>query len=260
MTNNDVLAGLLVALRAHNKPLIVSRDSVHQWPDDLLDTLLELGFLTPIASAQSIECLTCENRCFMDVITLPHDNRAFIVCDDEVMQSQVGRIAIPLERLKQWHYSVKQLAQVIAELLGLKDTIKFSADQPIIKLGMLKGLKGRRWLTLNTLTLSLEVNKHTIAVDDVLYFEDGQLMIDHACIDGLLNSEPLNQGKAYIPSINKREAKKLETQAMYQDWKDAYIVVSQSHPDKSKSWCSLQIAKMDIAKDKDAETIRKNMI
>ena len=87
-----------------------------------------------------------------------------------------------------------------------------------------------------------------------------RLLIDVDCINDFLNREPLSQGKAYIPSISTREAKKLETLAMYQDWKDAYIVLNQSHPDKSKSWCSLQIAKMDIAKSKDAETIRKNMI
>jgi len=264
MTFNDVLLELLAHLRANNKDITIDGDAILQYPENLLNTLLQLGLLSPIAAAQSIECCACEKCCFMDVITLPHANpalsRAFIVCDDEVMHNQIGRVAIPVERLKQWQCSVKQLAQVIADLLGFKDKISFSANQSIIKLGMLKSLKGRRWVTLNTLTLSIEINKHAIAADDVLYFEGEQLLIDVDCINDLLNREPLSQGKAYIPSTNKRETKKLETQAMYQDWKDAYMVLSQSHSDKSKKWCSLQIAKMNIANGKDAETIRKNMI
>jgi len=56
---------------------------------------------------------------------------------------------------------------VLADLFGLKDKVKLTVDQSMIKLGMLKSLKGRRWVTLNTLILSLEINKHPIAVDDV---------------------------------------------------------------------------------------------
>jgi len=91
-------------------------------------------------------------------------------------------------------------------------------------------------------------------------FENEQLFIDSDCIDDLLNRPPLQQDKTYTPSTNKRDARKLETLAMYQDWKDAYLKLSKQHPDKSKTWCSIQIAKMDIARGKDSETIRKNRI
>jgi len=263
MTFNDVLLDVLVRLRAENKPILIDWDAVQYWSEPILDYFLELGLLSPASSAQSIGCISCENHCFMDVITLPHDDpalsRAFIVCDGENMQSQIGRVQIPLVRLQQWQSSVKQLARVIADLLAFKDKIEFSANQSTIKLGMLKSSKGRRWVSLNCVDLSLVINQHSVPVEDVLYFENEQLLIDSDCIDDLLNRETLIQGKAYKPSVNKREAKKLETQAMYQDWKDAYIVLSQSHPSKPKTWCSIQIAKMDIAKGKDSETIRKNM-
>jgi len=264
MTFNDVLLDILVRLRAENKPILISWDVVQHWSDNILDCFLQLGLLSRASSAQSIGCIACENHCFMDVITLPHDDpalsRAFIICDDANMQSQIGRVQIPLVRLQQWQSSVKQLASVIADLLGFKDKIEFSANQSIIKLGMLKSSKGRRWVSLNSAGLSLVINQHSVPVEDVLYFESEQLFIDHDCIDDLLNRAPLQQGKTYIPSTNDREAKKLETLAMYQDWKDAYMKLSKQHPDKSKTWCSIQIAKMDIAKGKDSETIRKNMI
>jgi hypothetical protein len=124
---------------------------------------------------------------------------------------------------------------------------------------MLKSLNGRRWVTLNSLTLLLEVNKHAIPIDEVLYFEDGHLFVDNNCIDDLLNRESLNQGKKYIPSTSKREDRKTKTQAMYQDWNDEYFHLQKSHPSKSKTWCSSQIAKMDISKGRDSETIRRNI-
>jgi hypothetical protein len=200
----------------------------------------------------------------MDVITLPANDpaltRAFVVCEDAEMQSQMGRITVPLVRLRQWQGSVKQLAKVIAEMLELKDKIQFSTHQAVINFGMLKGQNGRRHVSLNCADLSLEINQHTVPVGEVLYFDVKQLVIDRHKIYELLNSEVLSKGKKYTPSISKREARKLATQAMYQDWKDAYLSLIDEHPNKTDRWYATKIAKMEIAKNKDAETIRKNMV
>jgi hypothetical protein len=264
MTYNDILVDLLAhLLPAESKPIVIGWDSVQQWPEGALNAFLQLGILIPASAAQSIECHACDNHCYMDVINLTHDvalTRAFIVCDDADMQSQMGRVKIPLLRLQQWQASVKQLSQVIADLLGLKDKITFTANQAVIKLGMLKAEKGRRWVTLNSADLSLEINQRRRPVNELLYFDDQQLVIDRYSINFLLNSEPLTIGKKYTPSTTKREASKLETQAMYQDWQDAYIRLSREYPNKANTWYAAKIFKMDIAKGRDAETIRKNMI
>jgi isoleucyl-tRNA synthetase len=125
---------------------------------------------------------------------------------------------------------------------------------------MLKGEKGRRRVSLNSGDLSLEINQHTIPVDEVLYFEDKQLVIDRYKIDELLNSEALNKSKKYTPSTNKREDRKLATQALHQDWKDAYLTLSVEYPNKTNRWYAAKIAKMDIAKERSPGTIRKNMV
>ena len=264
MTYNDVLVELLAHLRAENKPIVVDWDSVQQWSDGALTTFLQLGLLVPASAAQSIECHACDNQCFMDVITIvnadPDLTRAFIVCDDADMQSQMGRVKIPLVRLQQWQGSVKQLSQVIADLLGLKDKITFTANQAVIKLGMLKAEKGRRWVTLNCSDLSLEINQRAIPIDELLYFDDQQLVIDQHCINDLLNSESLNSGKKYTPSTTQRETRKLGTQTMYQDWNDAYLRLKKQNPNKTNTWYATQISKMDIAKGRDVGTIRKNMV
>ncbi len=105
MTFNDVLLDILVRLRAENKPTLIGWDAVQHWSEPVLGCFLELGLLSPTSSAQSIECIACENHCFMDVITLPHNDpalsRAFIICDDAEMQSQIGRVKIPLLRLNE---------------------------------------------------------------------------------------------------------------------------------------------------------------
>jgi hypothetical protein len=264
MTDNDVLKELLAHLRAENKPIVIGWDAVQHWPDGALDRFLMLGLLVPAATAQSIECHACDNRCFMDVMTVTHNdpalNRAFVVCDDADMQGQMGRVKIPLIRLQQWQSSVKQFALAIAGLLGLKDKIAFTTNQAVIKLGMMTSSKGRRWVTLNCLELLLEINQNTLPIDELLYFDEQQLVIDQNAVAALLNSEPLSKGKKYTPSTSKREARKLETQSMYQDWKDEYLKLNGLPPNKPDTWYAAKIFKMEIAKGRDAETILKNMV
>jgi hypothetical protein len=62
-----------------------------------------------------------------------------------------------------------------------------------------------------------------------------------------------------LPSIDKREASKLKTQAMHQDWRGEYSKKLERHPTKGDVWISKQIAKMNIAQGRGAETIRRNM-
>lgn len=264
MTFNDVLLDYLAHLRAEKKAIKIGWDAVIEWPDGALDAFLQLGLLIPAPAAQSIECNGCEKHCFMDVITLPANDpaltRAFVVCEDAEMQSQMGRITVPLVRLRQWQGSVKLLAKVIMDLLELKDKITFLANQSVINLGMLKGEKGRRYVTLNLADLSLEINQHTVPIDEVLYFDVKQLVIDRYKIGELLNSEAISKGKKYTPSTSKREDRKLATQAMFQDWNDEYLRLEKENPQKNKTWCAKQIFKSDIAKGKSVEYIRKNMI
>ena len=263
MTFNDVLLALLEHMRATNKPVIINWDGIQQWPAGALDMLLQAGILTPASPATSLECQGCERHCFMDVLTQTNGNkapmRAFIVCDVPEMQDQMGRMQIPLGRLQQWQSNVKQLAKVIADLLQFTDNIEYKAGQKDIRLGMLKGLNGRRWVSMDVAHLSLEINQHTVPIDDILFFEDEQINIDHIRINELINSKTFNIGKKYKPSTSKREAGKQKTQAMYQDWNDEYLRLKGNQPNKSDTWYSLQIRKMQIAKGRDAETIRKNM-
>ena len=63
----------------------------------------------------------------------------------------------------------------------------------------------------------------------------------------------------YTPSNAKREARKLDTQAMYERWRKEYRALKKSRPNMSDVWYSQQIAKMPIAMGRNAGTIKKNM-
>lgn len=65
--------------------------------------------------------------------------------------------------------------------------------------------------------------------------------------------------KANRGSTVRRDARKLGTQAMYKQWQKAYRTATKARPNMSDLWYSQHIAKMEIAKNRNAETIRKHM-
>jgi hypothetical protein len=80
----------------------------------------------------------------MEVVQTEDAKRAFIVCQDPDQQDHMGRITVPLPRLQQWQTSAKQVASVIAGLLGVEDKPVFQQGSASYKLAMLKGKKVKR--------------------------------------------------------------------------------------------------------------------
>lgn len=266
MTLNNALVSLLEATGVTGSTSFVSWDVVQQWPAGTVDRLLDAAILTTTADALSIECHGCENRCYMDVLSLPRKEnqsvRAFIVCDDPEKQSEMGRLPIQLERLKQWKVTTLQIAEVLTSLLGMDSKAEEYHDQNNIRIGMIKTQNGRRWLSLIKSPLMLEVGDYRVPLDELLFFEEGVLVIDRARIEQLAEEIPSNREKEYLPSTDKREARKLNTQSMYGDWEDEYRRLRSIYPNTSshtKNWIAVQIAKLPIAQGRDSETIRKKM-
>jgi len=63
----------------------------------------------------------------------------------------------------------------------------------------------------------------------------------------------------YTPSNARREARKLDTKAMYGSWRKVYRELRRKRPGMSDVWYSQQIAKMNTVRNRDSETIRKHM-
>lgn len=260
MDNNQALDAVIARLDALGNSASLKWDEVQQWPEGVLNSLVSNGLLTKGVNANSLQCTGCENHCFMNVVLADDESkRAFIVCDHPEMQSQMGRINVPAERLKQWQCSPKHLALVIADLLGFESKPEYQKEVGNFKLGMLKGVKGRCWVVLQTQPLVLVVNRHSVPLVEILYFEGDALQLDKLKIDELVDGRPQGSDKVYVPNVSKREANKLQTQVMYQDWRDEYQKLLKTHRKKGDVWISKQIEKLPIANGRSAGRIRKMM-
>lgn len=259
LDENQLLSDVLTRLSTVGDSISLSFDEVEQWPSGLLNTLEQAGLLVKDVQAQSLECTGCEYGCFMPVAFTNNNLRAFIVCDHPDQQDHMGRIAVSLSRLNQWQLKTKQVATVVAKLLGVEVKPLYQAKTGSYSLGMLKSPKGRRAVVLTPTPLSLVINQRSVLVSELLYIEANHLVIDSLKIDDLLHAKSLSKGKAYNPDSDKQQARKLATQAMHGDWQDQYRKLKQKHPTKSDVWISSQISRMAIGKGKSAETIRKNM-
>jgi hypothetical protein len=260
MDNNQALDAVIARLDTLGNSASFKWDEVQQWPEGVLNSLVSNSLLTKGVNANSLQCTGCENHCFMNVVLADDESkRAFIVCDHPEMQSQMGRINVPTERLKQWQCSPKHLALAITGLLRFESKPEYQKELGSFKLGMLKGSKGRRWVALQTQPLALVVNRYSVPLIEMLYFNDDGLQLDRLKISELLDAKPPESSKEYTPDVSKREASTLKTLAMYQDWYDEYQRLFALHPKKGDVWISMQIAKLPIAKGRSPETIRKNM-
>jgi len=209
--------------------------------------------------AASVICPGCERGCVMPVHTLPATTGrmlSFIVCDK---RSDINRVPVPPEALWQWQCTAELVSAFVSSELGLHSTIKQSDDKGIWEIGMVCGDKRSQMLCLETSgTLNLVVEKSSVPLAELIEFHDGAYSLDAAPIRRLVDAATTADNR-YTPSNARIEARKLDTQAMYKEWRTAYRSLRKRRPEMSDAWCSQEIAKMDIAQGRDSETIRKRM-
>ncbi|WP_426370449.1 hypothetical protein [Pseudocolwellia sp. HL-MZ7] len=262
---DQVLLLLLNSLTLKSHKLVLSCFSVNLWQEQAFTLMLDNKLITPISTAKNIQCRYCEKNCTLDVIphSYPNKTRYYAVCEDPIMHEQVGRMTIPPEQLKQWQISIKQLAVLIAELLGLSSDISYKADQKSISLGALSSKAGRKSVVLNVEPLTLVVNQSILPINELLYFEGDKLLLDRDKIEHALNIKQPPATKNYSPNIDKKELRKAKTQAMYQSWQEEYEKLQRENPHKpnqpkkTKGWYAYQISKMPIAQGGSAANITR---
>jgi hypothetical protein len=267
---NVILQGLSQALKQGDDQVNYSFADVQQWQVGVLPVLLDFNLIKPVSAAQNIECTGCENNCFMDVISykvsheINEQPRHYIVCEDSEKQTQMGRIQLFNEQLKQWQFSIKNVALLLAQLLGF-DGNKLDVKQNSIRLGMLKSTGGRTWASLNKQPLALELNQIQIPLTELLFVDNGKLTIDRASIDAVLDVKHPIKSKDYQSSTDKRDLRKANTQAMYKSWQDEYEKLKRQNPNKpnmpkkTKGWYAYQISIMPIAQGGTVATITRNL-
>ncbi len=261
MTLADVLRELIQRLGPEGDT-VLTWEQVRQWPKGAIANFETAGWIKPTVPATTVECSGCAENCFKPVHVLPVRNgqpaRAYVACDEP---PALGRVKIPLSRLRQWQVTDAQVAQWLAGALGCKGKPQRDQGSGVFTLGKLQGKKRLGTVEFETgAAVSLKVSGHTRPLSEVVNFEEDHSRIDQAAILDMVDLPPVSESAdRYRSSTARRESRKLETIAMYESWQKAYRTLKGKHRDKSDVWCSQQIKKTDIALGRDAETIRKRM-
>jgi len=256
----DTLIELLDRVGANlGAPVLVNDDDLHQWPSEAVKAMQSQRLVTKARPASSAICHGCEQQCVMPVHTplaAAGSKASFIVCDK---RSDINRVPVSASRLIQWQCNAELVCGFIAARLGLRRTGRQTANADLWEIGFASGNKRRQMLCLEAdggLTLVVGGNKVPLA--ELITFCDGQYSLDGAIIRRMVDAATTADSR-YTPSQVKREARKLKTQALHASWQKKYRELKRSKPGRPDTWYAQQIAKMEIAQNRNPETIRKNM-
>lgn len=261
MTPHDALIELLARVGANDgAAVLMSEHELMQWPVAAVAAMKRQGLLLNAPAGKSAVCPGCEDECLMPVYVVPRGDEpptAYIVCDT---RSDVGRVEVSLDRLQQWLCSAEMVCAFVAASLGLRQTDKRRpASADFLEIGMATGAKRTLMLRLKCDgELRLVAGADELLMADCVAFDGNVYSLDGATIR-LLVDAACTADKRHTPSNARREARKLDTQAMYAEWQKAYRELKKKRKDMSEVWYSQQIAKTDIAKGRDAGTIKKHM-
>ena len=260
MTPEAVLIELLERVNAERgAAVLVSDHELTHWPIEAVAALKSQKLMVKAQPATSVVCPGCEQECVMPVHTLPSksDNPAsFIVCDK---RDDINRVSVSLERLTQWRCSTASVCGFVANSMGLRRSNTRSASPDLWEIGMATGDTRSQMLCLKANgDLTLVAGTNVVPLAECIDYGNGHYSVNRTMIRQLVDSST-SADKHYTPSIARQEARKLETQAMYQSWRKEYRKLRKKRRNMSDVWYSQQIAKIDIAKGRDASTIKKHM-
>jgi len=260
MTPLDILSELLDRVGACNGSAIsVSADELRQWPREAVKAMKAQKLIVKSRPATSAICPGCERNCVMPVHTLPTKAGrplSFIVCDK---RSDINRVVVSPDRLIQWQGGADLVAEFVASCLDVRCHARQADSAGRREIGIVFGDKRSQMLCLEASgTLVLVAGNNMVPLAEFIEFRDGAYVLDAAQIRRLVDAA-VTADNRYTPSNVRLEARKLDTQAMYESWRREYRALQKRRPDMSDVWYSLQIARMDIACRRDSETIRKQM-
>jgi hypothetical protein len=259
MTPQAALTELLARVGAGSGAVLVSAEELGQWPLAAVAAMKSQALLRRARPAASVVCPGCERECVMPVHTLPGGPRgavSFVVCDK---RTDIDRVPLSAERLAQWRCDTEAVCGFIATSLELRRSDQHAADAGLHNIGVASGDKLWQLLGLKVDDgLVLVAGNSAVPLAELVVYQDGAYSLDVVGVRQLVDSATTADPR-YTPSNAKREARKLGTQATYKAWQKAYRELKRRHLNMSDVWCSVQIAKKDIAAGRNADTIRKHL-
>ncbi len=260
MTPVEALLELLERVEAsRDAAALVSEEELSHWPAEAVRELKSQKLLVKASPAVSVVCPGCEQACTMPVHTVSDgrdESASFVVCDK---RDDINRVPVTADRLRQWRCGAEAVGKFVAQSLGLRPESQRKAGAELWELGPVTGKKRSQMVCLRAgERLELVAGENTVPVAERVRYGAEGYSVDGDAIRQLVDMATTGDSR-YTPSTVKREARKLEKQAMYERWQKEYRALKQRRPDMSDVWYSQQIAKMDIAQGRNAETIRKHL-
>ena len=261
MTPQAAMIELLERLGTSSaKAVFINEEELTGWPVEAVAAFKTQKLLIKAKPAKSTICPGCERECVMPVHIIPAKEnlpaRAFISCDT---RSDISRVTVFIAKLNQWQCTIDSVREFVVSSLKLRQSNQHTDKPNLINIGIGKGNKRSQMLGLEVGgSLSLIAGNSRLPLIELIEYYDGTYFLDVAMIRQLVDSAT-TADKRYTPSNAKREVRKSNTQALHESWQKEFRKLKKKHPNMSDTWYSLQIAKMEIAKGRSAETIRKHL-
>ena len=231
MTAIDALLELLGRVGAcRDTAVLVNDEELLQWPRAAVKAMKSQKLIVKARPASSAICPGCESNCVMPVHTLPATTSkpsSFIVCDK---RSDINRVPVSPGRLIQWQCNADLVSGFVASSLGLRSPGRHTDSADRREIGIVCGDKRSQMLCLETSgTLTLVVGNSKVPLAEFIEFHKGAYTLDAVHIRRLADSATTADDR-YTPSNARREARKLETQAMYESWRKEYRTLRRKKP------------------------------
>lgn len=252
-----ILADLIARVGAAAGLARVTGEEVASWDPEFLSAIRRAGLLREDRPSSSVVCPGCERACLMPINmqrAADDSTRYFVVCDK---RDDVNRVRISTAAVLRWRIDLHTLAAVIGGGIGLGQIRASPGDT--VELGLVRGEKRTQLVSLrvNDGVVVLVAGDRTLLVVEVLRFSSG-IEVDSGAVVRLVDSSHTSD-PFYTPSVVRREARKLDTQQMYGQWRVMYRQLAGEHPDKSDRWIADRIARSEIGHGRSPDTIRRKM-
>lgn len=238
---------------------LVSEAELNEWPAEAVRRLKLQKLLMKAGPAASVVCPGCERQCAMEVHTVPGGTgkaALFVVCDK---RDDINRVPISAGRLRQWRCGVEAVGAFVAHGLGMRPESQRKAGDGLWELGLATGKRRSQKVCLKANDeLELVVGQNAVRLNELVRFGVDGYSVDTEAIRQLADATTTGDSR-YTPSNARNEARKLETQALHESWCKAYRALKKRRPEMSDVWYARQIANLNVANGRSADTIRKHM-
>ncbi|WGS83804.1 hypothetical protein [Methylomonas sp. UP202] len=210
MTPDETLIELLERLGSmRGAPVLIDSRALRQWPTSIVAAMIQQGLLSKASPAKSAVCTGCERECMMPVHLMSNATghvQALMVCDK---RDDISRVPVAIECLEQRQASGDSLANMLAALLDLRKADKTGSETARWEIGLLKGAKHTSHLVLTAdAGLLLSLAGHTVAVVEVLTFDDQAFKVDKRKLTRFVDQPALGGGDVESAAQRKERLKK----------------------------------------------------